>query len=172
MQGQLYNSIKLYHQQSNHSLHDCCRTWSVPSHVPFSPLYLRHVAPNGAQHREGRKVALNSLCQLLWLKNTLAMIWLAFYNGKWLRLSTVDLAWLSGRAMTAAVLICTFDQYYRDVVPLCTVISLHLLCTILFSSTIPDQDDDEDFMSPVIKNLENIENLIIKRFYQRGCTQY
>ena len=39
-----------------------------------------------------------SLCQLLWLKNTLAMIWLAFYYGKWLRLSTVDMAWLSGRA--------------------------------------------------------------------------
>ncbi len=39
-----------------------------------------------------------SLCQLLWLKNILAMIWWLLLYGKWFRLSTVDLAWLSGRA--------------------------------------------------------------------------
>ncbi len=85
-----------------------CRTWSVPSHIPLPPLYLRRVAPTGAQHREGRKAALTeagpkaSLCQLFWLKNTLGhglaqagfLLWL----GKWSRLSTVDLVWLSGRA--------------------------------------------------------------------------
>ena len=35
------------------------RTWSVPSHVSLPPLYLRRVAPIGAQHREGREAALN-----------------------------------------------------------------------------------------------------------------
>ncbi len=35
------------------------RTWSVPSHIPLPPLYVRPVAPNGAQHQEGREAALN-----------------------------------------------------------------------------------------------------------------
>ena len=49
------------------------RTWSVPSHIPLTPLYVRRVAPNGAQQQEGREAALNTF-------------------------DTVDLAWLSGRA--------------------------------------------------------------------------
>ena len=73
------------------------RTWSVPSHIPLPPLYLRRIALTGAQHREAK--AQQPLPALLTEKYsghdlTGFLLWL----GKWLRLSTVDVAWLSGRA--------------------------------------------------------------------------
>ena len=78
-----------------------CRTWSVPSHIPLPPLYMRHVAPNGAQHQDGREAPLNRS----WVEAPLTekysrydltdfLLWKVaqtFY--------TVDLAWLSGRAI-------------------------------------------------------------------------
>ncbi len=70
------------------------RTWSVPSHIPLPLLYLRRVAPTGAQHPEGREVALTEAgpkahCHLLWLKNTLGHDLTGFLQwlGKWFRLS-------------------------------------------------------------------------------------
>ena len=44
------------------------RTWSVPSHIPLPPLYLRCIAPNGVQQPKLPKAQSQGLCQLLWLK--------------------------------------------------------------------------------------------------------
>ncbi len=83
--------------------HQNCRTWSVPSHIPLPTLYLRRVAPNGAQHREGREAALTEAGPKA-LPAPLTEKYSGYdltvtIHGKWLRLSTVDLAWLSGRAI-------------------------------------------------------------------------
>ena len=75
----------------------------ISSLTPLYHVYLRRIAPAGAQHREDREAALNRNWEhagsfdLKYSGYDLDLAVFLLWLGKWLWLSTVDLTWLSGR---------------------------------------------------------------------------
>ncbi len=115
----------------------CCfnlhRTWSVPSHIPLPPLYLRRVALNGVQHRECRGAALN----LSWKAQPLPAPLTEKYSGHDL---TGFLLWKVAQTFYSGIGMAFRESYLHICTPDCRVQnSLHTL------QSVPEKTSSCDF---------------------------